>query len=63
MRKFAQIVTVLTAAAAFAPLAAHADVGTSIYQPGPTIVHAQPQQGRTVHAQQVQAIQNENYAD
>lgn len=63
MRKFTQIVTVLAAAAAFAPLAAQADVGTAMYQPGPTIVHSQPQ-GRTAHAQQMQAIQhNVNYGD
>ncbi len=64
MRKLTRLLTILAVAGTFAPLAANADsVGTSMYQPGPRIVHAQPKQtnpgatGRTAHAQQMQAIQ------
>jgi hypothetical protein len=64
MRKLTRLLTVLAVAGALAPIAANADsVGTSMYQPGPLIVHAQPQQnnnqaqGRTAHTLQMQAIQ------
>lgn len=71
MRKFARLITVLTAVGAFAPLAANAaDVGTSMYQPGPIITHTHTHtqtqaprhasrydNGRTAHALQMQAIQ------
>ncbi|MCW8306776.1 hypothetical protein AruPA_06985 [Acidiphilium sp. PA] len=63
MRKMTRLLTILAVAGAFAPLAANASsVGTSMYAPSPLIVHAQPQHkavnanGRTAHAQQMQAI-------
>ncbi|MCW8309513.1 hypothetical protein AruPA_21090 [Acidiphilium sp. PA] len=67
MRKFTVLASVLTIAGAFAPMAANASVGTSIYQPGPIIVHAPSNaatvkhaklaDGRTVHTNQLNAIQ------
>ncbi|HQT83516.1 MAG: hypothetical protein B7Z58_02460 [Acidiphilium sp. 37-64-53] len=67
MRKFALLASVLTVAGAFAPVAANAAVGTSIYQPSPIIVHAPSNaatvkhaklaDGRTVHTDQLDTIQ------
>lgn len=61
MRKFTAAITLLTAFAAFAPLVARADVGTSIYQPNPTLtnVQASQPQGRAAHALQIQALRND----
>lgn len=62
MTKFTRVLTVLAAAGAFAPLAANAaTVGTSMYAPGPIIVHAPVHHrdaaaGRTARVLQMQAI-------
>ena len=53
MRKFAILTTILAAGAAFAPLAAHADVGTSMYQPNPIIVHAPDHRSTVTHPRKV----------
>ncbi|MCW8309482.1 hypothetical protein AruPA_20925 [Acidiphilium sp. PA] len=50
MRKFTLLASVLTIAGAFAPMAANASVGTSIYQPGPIIVHAPSNASTVKHA-------------
>ncbi|HQT89827.1 MAG: hypothetical protein B7Z58_17340 [Acidiphilium sp. 37-64-53] len=72
MRKLALLASVLSIVGAFAPVAANAAVGTSIYQPGPIIVHAPSgkatvrnaklAEGRTAHANQLKAIQNSRVA-
>lgn len=62
MRKLSILTAVLAAGAAFAPLAANADVGTSMYQPSPIIVHAPTPHhkkvafGRSAYGQQIKAI-------
>jgi hypothetical protein len=65
MRTFTRLAAVLSIAGVFAPIAANADVGTSIYQPGPIIVHAKPAtpnnkvaDGRSVYNHQLKAIHN-----
>ena len=64
MRKFAALMTVLASVGAFAPLAANAAVGTSMYQPNPIIVHTPAHQnkkiamGRAVYNQQIKSIQS-----
>jgi hypothetical protein len=72
MRKLTLLASALTLAGAFAPMAADAAVGTSIYQPGPIIVHAPSNaatakqaklaDGRTVHTDQLNAIQRNRAA-
>jgi hypothetical protein len=72
MRKLDFLASVLSIVGAFAPVAANAAVGTSIYQPGPIIVHAPASKatvqnaklarGRTVHGAQLKAIQHNRVA-
>jgi hypothetical protein len=64
MRKFAILMTVLASAGAFAPLAANAATGTSMYQPSPIIVHTPTHhnkkmaRGRAAYDQQINAIRS-----
>jgi hypothetical protein len=62
MRKFAILMAVVASAGAFAPVAANAAAGTSMYQPSPIIVHTPAHQnkkiaqGRSVYNQQIRSI-------
>jgi hypothetical protein len=65
MRKLTHLAAALSIVGVFAPIAANADVGTAIYQPGPIIVHATPTaphnkvaDGRSVYNHQLKAIQH-----
>ena len=68
MRKFAILMTVLASAGAFAPVAANAAAGTSMYQPSPIIVHTPAHQnkkmaqGRSVYNQQINSIRSNHVA-
>lgn len=62
MRKFTAAIAIFASLAVFAPFAANAAVGTSMYQPSPITVHAPAAQnkkvagGRAVYNQQLQSI-------
>jgi hypothetical protein len=64
MRNMLRIASVVVGLGALAPLAANADAGLHMYQPSPLVTHVHSNQdktamntGRTVHAQQMKAIQ------
>lgn len=64
MRKFTASIAILASLGVFAPFAANAAVGTSMYQPSPITAHAPVAQnkkvaeGRAVYNQQLQSIQS-----
>ncbi len=72
MRKLTRLAAVLSILGTLAPVAAYADVGTSIYQPGPIIAHAKPSveknhvsngrvaDGRAVHGLQLKALRHDH---